>query len=197
MIAFGGAIGTGLLIASGGVYSSGGAGFLILDYILVATMLLAVVMCMCELSCMFPVAGTFGTLGSRFVAGSWGFSMGWMYMLQWSVTTPLQIASCSIVITFWDPNQTISPAVWVTIIWVAILILNLFGVRLYGHMEILMSTIKIMLVIGVIICGSIISAGRAPNHEHIGAAYWKPELAFLNGFKGFVRPLCSGCVGVF
>lgn len=53
-------------------------------------------------------------------------------------------------------------------------------------MEVWTSLAKITAIIGFLIVGSVVSAGGAPSHEHIGNRYWAPaSSAFLNGFKGF------------
>ncbi|KDN40886.1 putative amino acid permease [Tilletiaria anomala UBC 951] len=192
MIAFGGAIGTGLFVGSGGVYTTGGPGFLVLDYILVGIMLFCVVMSLGELASVLPVSGSFATYSTRFLSPSWGFAMGWNYWMQWYITLPLELVAASIVIRFWDPEQKITPGVWIIIFMIAIVIINLFGVRGYGEFEFGAALIKIMAVIGFIIAGIVISCGGGPSHEYIGAKFWHTEQgAFFNGFQGFCSVFVS------
>lgn len=40
------------------------------------------------------------------------------------------------------------------------------------------STLKIMLIIGLIIGGIVINAGGGPNHEYLGFRYWRDPGAF-------------------
>lgn len=105
---------------------------------------------------------------------------------------PLELTAASIVIKYWDPNEHITPGVWVIIFILAISVINFFGVRGYGEFESAAAIIKILAVIGFIICGSVISAGGAPSHEQIGNRYWSPPKdAFLNGFQGFCSVFVS------
>jgi amino acid transporter len=60
---------------------------------------------------------------------SWGFAMGWNYALLWLVSLPLEIIAASITISFWEGSRGIDPTVWVTIFFVAITVINLFGVK--------------------------------------------------------------------
>jgi amino acid permease len=60
---------------------------------------------------------------------SWGFAMGWNYALLWLVSLPLEIIAASITISFWEGSRDIDPTVWVTIFFVAITVINLFGVK--------------------------------------------------------------------
>lgn len=71
MIAFGGSIGTGLFIGSGGALSSGGPGFLLIGFILIGIMLFSVVMALGELASNYPVAGSFAAYSTRFIDPSW------------------------------------------------------------------------------------------------------------------------------
>ncbi len=150
MIAFGGSIGTGLFIGSGGVLATGGPGFLLLDYALIGLLLFCVVMCLGELASTFPVSGSFAAYSTRFIAPSWGFAMGWNYWMQWFIVLPLELVAASIVINYWDPNNMITPGVWIIVFLVLIAIINLFGVRGYGEFEFGASMIKIITVIGFI-----------------------------------------------
>lgn len=66
--------------------------------------------------------------------------------MQWLVVFPLEVTAATITIEFW--TTTIHKAVFVTIFWVAIVMINLFGVRGYGEAEFVFSMIKIVAVIG-------------------------------------------------
>lgn len=68
------------------------------------------------------------------------------YALQWLIVLPLEIVAASITIDYW--HSTVNKAVWVTIFWVLIVIINLFGVKGYGEAEFVFSIIKVVAVIG-------------------------------------------------
>jgi amino acid transporter len=68
------------------------------------------------------------------------------YALQWLVTLPLELVAASITISFW--NETVSPAVFVTVFLILIMAINLFGVKGYGEAEFMFSMIKVVAVIG-------------------------------------------------
>jgi amino acid transporter len=55
--------------------------------------------------------------------------MGWNYALLWLVSLPLEIIAASITIGFWEGSKDINPTVWVAIFFVAITVINLFGVK--------------------------------------------------------------------
>ncbi|KAJ5952478.1 general amino acid permease Gap1-Penicillium chrysogenum [Penicillium vulpinum] len=185
MIAIGGSIGTGLFVGSGKVLSVGGPASVLIAYILIGCMLYCTVHALGEMAVLFPVAGSFAHYSTRFIDPAWGFAMGWNYALQWLIVLPLEIVAASITVDYW--NSDVSNAAWVTIFWVVIVSINMFGVRGYGEAEFVFSIIKVIAVIGFIILGIVLNCGGGPEGGYIGAKYWYDPGAFHNGFKG----LCS------
>lgn len=185
MIAFGGSIGTGLFIGSGGVLASGGPGFLLIDFILIGIMLYCVVMSLGEMASVLPVSGSFASYSTRFIDPAWGFAMGYNYWMQWFVVLPLELVAASIVLDFWPESEKLTKGVYILIFLLVITFINLFGVRGYGEWEFFASMIKIITVIGFIILAIVIDCGGAPNNEYLGAETWRNPGAFNNGFKGF------------
>ncbi|CAD6900985.1 unnamed protein product [Tilletia controversa] len=185
MIAFGGSIGTGLFVGSGGSLFNGGPGFLLIDFLLIGIMLFFVVMALGELATVLPVSGSFAAYSTRFIDPAWGFAMGWNYWLQWFVVLPFELTVATIVISYWDPDQKVTPGVWITIFLLIVLFINMFGVKGYGEFESASSMIKIVAVIGFIIVAVVINCGGAPSGQYLGAATWHNGLAFKNGFRGF------------
>lgn len=54
------------------------------------------------------------------------------------------------------------------------LLVNLFGVRVFGELEFWMSSLKILSLAGFIILAIVIDLGGNPLHDRIGFRYWKP-----------------------
>lgn len=185
MIAMGGSIGTGLFVASGRTLETGGPASLLIAYSFIGSMLYFTVQALGELAVAFPVAGSFSAYSTRFLDPSWGFAMGWNYALQWLVVLPLEIIAASITISYW--NENLDRAIFVTIFFAAIVIINLFGVKGYGEAEFVFAIIKVTAVIGFILLGIVLNIGGTPSGGYIGATYWRDPGAFHNGFKG----LCS------
>ncbi|CAF4545625.1 unnamed protein product, partial [Rotaria sp. Silwood2] len=182
MIAIGGSIGTGLFVGSGSALASGGPAALILDFTIIGFMLFNVCMALGELAVTFPVSGSFAIYGSRFLDPAWGFSMAWNYAMSWLVIMPLEITAAGIVINYWTTSVNIG--VWVTVFLVALLVINLFGVRGYAEVEFYMSIIKVIAVLGFIVLGIVLAAGGGPNHQYLGGKYWHNPGPFADGFKG-------------
>ena len=111
--------------------------------------------------------------------------MGWNYAMGWMTVFPFELVAAGLTVQFWDSN--IPSAVFVTIFWLAVVIVNLVGVRGYGEVEFVLSIIKVTAVIGFIILGIVIDVGGSPNGLAYGTRFWHDPGAFNNGFKG----ICS------
>lgn len=139
-------LGTGLFVGSGKALADGGAASVLIAFILVGVMLYSTVHALGEMAVLFPVAGSFSTFSTRFIDPAWGFAMGWNYTLQWIIVLPLEIVAAAITVNYW--HSPVSPAVWVTIFYLLIVIINMFGVRGYGEAEFVFSLIKVVAIIG-------------------------------------------------
>ncbi|VEU24062.1 DEKNAAC105173 [Brettanomyces naardenensis] len=182
MIAIGGAIGTGLFVGSGTALASGGPASLIISYLLTGIMIFCTVQALGELAVAFPVAGSFLSMCSRFVSPAWGFVISWNYAMQWLIVMPLELVAASLTINYWHSN--VSPAVWVTIFYVCILVVNIFGVKGYGEVEYWLSVIKVIAIVGFCILGIILNCGGGPKGGYIGGKFYHNPGAFNHGFKG-------------
>jgi amino acid transporter len=108
--------------------------------------------------------------------------MGWNYAMQWMTVFPFELVAAGLTVQFWNSN--IPSAVFVTIFWLAVVVVNLVGVRGYGEVEFVLSIIKVTAVIGFIILGIVIDVGGSPSGIVYGTTYWRDPGAFNNGFKG-------------
>ncbi|ODQ66879.1 general amino acid permease [Nadsonia fulvescens var. elongata DSM 6958] len=184
MIAIGGSIGTGLFVGSGGSLRTGGPAAVVIAFILIGSMLFSTVHAMGELAVTFPVSGSFCTYFTRFLDPAWGFAMGWNYAMGWLVVFPLEIIAASITLSYWDEHHKYNPAIWVTLFWALIVIINFFGVKGYGEAEFFFSIVKVCAIVGFIILGVVVACGGGPKGGYIGAKYWHDPGSFAAGFKG-------------
>lgn len=184
MIAIGGSIGTGLFVGSGAALSSGGPASLLICYFLVSTMIFTTIQALGEISVTFPISGSFLALNTRFLSPAWGFCMSWNYLLQWLIALPLELVACAMTMKYW--NDEVNPAIWVTIFFIVISLINLFGVKGFAEVEFSFSIIKIIAVIGFCILGVVINVGGGGSKTgYIGDKFWHEPGAFNNGFNGF------------
>ncbi|OTA53010.1 amino-acid permease inda1 [Hypoxylon sp. EC38] len=187
MIAIGGSIGAGFFVGSGSALATGGPATLLIDFVIIGVMMFNVVYALGELAVMYPVSGGFYTYATRFIDPSWGFAMGWNYVLQWAVVVPLELTVCSISIAYW--NAEISPAVWITVFYVFIIIVNIFGTLGYAEEEFWASLLKLSATVVFMFIALVCVLGGGPDggwyDNYYGARLWYDPGAFRHGFRGF------------
>ncbi|KAG7127930.1 Amino-acid permease inda1 like protein [Verticillium longisporum] len=187
MIAIGGSIGAGFFVGSGSAFVKGGPASVLICFSIAGVMIFNVIHALGELAVMYPVSGGFYTLSTRFIDPSWGFAMGWNYVFQWLIVLPLELTVCSFTVKYW--NKDVSDAVWITLFWVVIIIVNIFGTLGYAEEEFWSSCFKLAAIIIFMIVAVVLICGGGPKgykfDEFHGDIYWRDPGAFQNGFKGF------------
>ena len=193
-IAVGGAIGTGLLISSGSALSDGGPTSMLIGWGILAVTLFCVINAIGELTILFPAEGGFYAMANRFIDQNVGYACGMLYALQWVVVLPLELTAIAQTIQYWDGNIfdiDTSNAVWISVFFGIIIIINLFGTKAYSEEEFFSAIVKLAVIILFIIAGVIFNCGGGPSSgdfgSYIGGLYYsRPGLTngIANGFKG-------------
>jgi yeast amino acid transporter len=108
--------------------------------------------------------------------------MGWNYAMQWLIVLPLELSAASIVVDYW--NSGVNNGVFITLFLIVVVCINMFGVKGYGEAEFVFSIIKVIAVLGFIICAICIDVGASPSKTYFGTETWRNPGAFNNGFPG-------------
>jgi amino acid transporter len=189
MIAIGGSIGAGFFVGSGGALAKGGPASLLIDFSIMGIMIFNVVYALGELAVMYPVSGGFYVYSTRFIDPSWGFAMGWNYVFQWAIVLPLELLVAGLTVQYWDGAKPVNVAVFITIFWVFIFLINVWGTLGYAEEEFWSSCIKLSATVIFMIIALVLVCGGGPKDgmysEYWGARTWYNPGAFNNGFKGF------------
>lgn len=189
MIAIGGAIGTGLFVATGNVISQAGPGGAILAYLIIGVMLYFLMSSIGELATFYPVSGSFSSYSTRFVDKSLGFTMGWLYWAIWLLVTSVDIIISASVLNYWDTFQFFSPVTWSIIFLCLLFLLNIFSVKAFGETEFWLSLIKVITIIIFIAVGVLTIVGILGGKAYGLSNYTMGEAPFVGGFSGFLGVL--------
>lgn len=169
MIAIGGAIGTGLFLASGNSIYSAGPGGTLLAYLITGVMVYFLMTSLGEMAAYMPTSGSFYTYAARFVDPALGFALGYNYWYNWAITVASEIAAAALVMQFWFPHSSMF---WWSVTFLAIFVgLNIYSVRTFGRAEYWFSFIKVAAVIVFIVAGIGIIGGLI-GHHHVGFQNW-------------------------
>jgi len=189
MIAIGGSIGAGFFVGSGSALYKGGPGSLFLDFSIIGVMIFNVVYALGELAVMYPVSGGFYTYSTRFIDPSWGFAMGWNYVFQWAIVLPLELTVAGFTVQYWEGAKAVNVGVFITVFYVFIILINIWGTLGYAEEEFWSSILKLSATVIFMIISLVLVLGGGPAKgqydEYWGARYWYDPGAFKNGFKGF------------
>ncbi|GAA5886550.1 hypothetical protein JCM6882_001684 [Rhodosporidiobolus microsporus] len=196
MIALGGTIGTGLFVGSGSALATGGAAGIFLGYTIMGAVVYSMMVALGEMTTLYPVNGAFVHYASRFVDPALGFALGWNYWYSWAITIPTEIVAAAIVLDYWPGAAKVHMAVWITVFIVVICAFNFIGVGAFGEAEFWFSLVKIVAILGLIICALIITAGGVPTSDPteypIGFRFWhQTPFQQLNGIPGSLGRFAS------
>lgn len=169
-LALSGAIGTGLFVGSGQVLSLAGPLSAFLAYAITGLNLFAVINSMGEMATWLPLPGAVPIYAARYVDPALGFVLGWNYWYQFAIGVPIEVSAAAVVIDFW-PNA-VPDVVWIVVLWIPMILINCFPVRIYGEAEFVFGAIKLTTICGLIILMLVITLGGAPTHDRIGFRYW-------------------------
>ena len=139
-----------------------------------------------EMAAWLPLGSGFTGYATRFCDPALGFALGYTYWFKYIIVTPNQLTAASLVIQYWVPRTKVNPGVFITVFLVVIVAINYFGIRWFGEFEFWLSTMKVIVICGLIILSLVLALGGGPNHDRTGFRYYKNPGAFVewNGIKG-------------
>ncbi|TVY32205.1 Dicarboxylic amino acid permease [Lachnellula occidentalis] len=178
MIAIGGAIGTGLIIGTGKSLAQAGPAPLFIGYLLVGFLCFLVMAALGEMAAWLPMSSGFTGYATRFCDPALGFALGWNYWFKYIIVTPNNLTAASLVIQYWVPRDKVNPGAFIAVFLVVVVLINYFGVKFFGEFEFYLSSIKVIVILGLILLSLILAAGGGPNHHATGFQYWKNPGAF-------------------
>lgn len=90
-----------------------------------------------------------------------------------------QITAGVLVLSFWTTLGIGQKAAYITVFLAVILSMNYWSGRFLGRYEVLLSSFKILVVLGLMMLSLVIALGGGPNHKK-GFHYWRMPGAFAN-----------------
>jgi L-asparagine transporter-like permease len=149
MMALGGAIGTGLFLASGPAVKVAGPAVLV-SYVLVAAVTLLLGRALTEMAVAHPTAGAFGVYAGMYLSPFAGYAVRVSYWLMEVIATGAQLVAAATYMQFWFP--AIPAVAWVIGFAVALLYLNSREIGQLGRIEywlVMLKVVAILLFIGL------------------------------------------------
>ncbi|KAK4465972.1 amino acid permease/ SLC12A domain-containing protein [Cladorrhinum samala] len=168
-IAIGGTVGTGFFLGSGTALERSGPAGALIAYVFIGTMLWSIMVSLAEMATFIPTAGAFSKYATRFLDPSLGFAVGWLYWFSWATTYALSLSASGIIIQYW--NASISPGIFIAVFWVVFTLVNYLPVGIYGELEMWLSSLKVVTIVGFIIFAICMASGVG-DEGVLGFKYW-------------------------
>ncbi|KAH7128837.1 amino acid permease [Dactylonectria macrodidyma] len=177
MIAIGGALGTGLLVGTGSALVRAGPASILIDYTIVGFVTYLVMGALGAVISFMPLPIGYGGYAARLVDPALGFATGYAYFFNFLLAVPNQISAFALIVRFWV-GDSVSPAVFITIAIVVIVLINCANVKYFGEFEFWLSGLKVVILVGVILLLIVLAAGGGPTGDRAGFRYWNDPGAF-------------------
>ncbi|WP_342319499.1 amino acid permease [Corynebacterium mayonis] len=164
LMGLGMSVGAGLFLGVGaGIRAAGPA--IILAYAIAGLVVIAVMRMLGEMAAARPSSGSFATYG-RQAFGHWaGFLLGWLYWFLLIMVGGVEITGSSQIIAGWFNISPWIPALVSVVFFAAI---NLAQVKGFGEFEYWFAMIKIVVIIGFLVIGSLLWLGVLPASDFVG-----------------------------
>ncbi|PTX64430.1 AAT family amino acid transporter/D-serine/D-alanine/glycine transporter [Melghirimyces profundicolus] len=177
LIAIGGAIGVGLFLGSAKAIKTAGPA-LILAYALAGLVIFLVLRALGELALYKPISGSFTEYAEEFIAPWAGFVTGWTYWFLWVVTGMAEITAIGLYVKYWFPD--IPQWLPALLALIAVYVLNLIAVKVFGEVEFWLSIIKVVTIVALIVLGlTMIFTGWGNQGQPVGFSNLWDEGGFL------------------
>lgn len=184
MIALGGAIGTGLFVASGNTIATAGPGGALLAYVVIGFMVFLLMQSLGEMATYLPVSGAFEEYSTRFVSPSFGFAIGWNYWYNWAITVAAELVAAALIMRYWLPD--VPSWIWSGTFLVILFLLNALSTRAYGESEFWFSLVKVVTIVVFLVLGILMIVGILGG-ESPGFQNWTTgEAPFVGGGLGIL-----------
>lgn len=185
MIAIGGAIGTGLFVASGATIAQAGPGGALLTYLVIGLMVYFIMTSLGELAAFMPVPGSFATYAARYVEKGFGFALGWNFWFSWAVVVAVDLVAAQLVMAYWLPD--VPGILWSGLFLLLMLGLNAFSARGFGESEYWFALIKVIAVLCFLVTGVAMLSGIVHGVPSPGLSNWSVgDAPFVGNFATLV-----------
>lgn len=187
MLGIGGAIGSGIFVASGIPIRLAGPG-VVFVFLLAGIINMLVLMMLAEMSVAEPVSGSFSIYAEEYLGDSMGFISGWGYWTAGILSLATEMVAAAMITRWWFPTWP----VWLFSLIILVLVtgIGLLDAQAFARAEEWLSFIKAGVLLLITITGVIILVGWWPGFPSPG---WHNYLGyggiFPNGGQGLLAAL--------
>ena len=187
MMGLGSAIGAGLFLGTGvGIQAAGPA--ILLAYVFAGAIVVLYLYMLGELAAARPSSGSFSVYAEQ-AFGHWaGFVTGWLYWFVLMMVMGAEMAGASKIMAAWFGVEPWIPAL---VCVITLVVVNLAQVRGFGEFEFWFALIKVAVIIGFLIVGTLLIFGLLPGTTAVGLSNLTAQGFAPNGIKGIATGLLA------
>ncbi len=187
MLGLGGAIGSGIFVASGIAVNQAGPS-IILSFVIGGIISILIMLMLAEMSVHEPASGSFSVYAGEYLGPTLGFISGWMYWMAGILTLATEMVAAALIVRYWLPSWPI----WLISLIIAVVIIgiSLLDVRAFARVEEVLSFIKVGILVVVIGMGAILFTGLWPGLKSPGTVNYLGHGGFFpHGWPGILSSL--------
>ncbi|WP_285185695.1 amino acid permease [Rhodococcus sp. MEB041] len=186
MMGLGSAIGAGLFLGTGaGIAAAGPA--VLLSYAIAGFLVILVMRMLGEMAAASPSSGSFSTYAEMAFGRTAGFVTGWLYWFTLVMVMGAEMTGAAAFMGAWFGVDPWIPALVAMVVFAAI---NLAKVSNFGEFEFWFAAIKVTVIIGFLVVGTLLVFGLLPGSDPVGAANFTGLGGFApNGVSGIAAGL--------
>ncbi|RAQ55503.1 amino acid transporter [Aspergillus flavus] len=177
MITISGVLGVGLYLRSGSILRIGGPAAVLISFSAMGLLAWLVMQCIGEFLAIWPVAGALVEFVGTFVDEDLGTTVGIAYWISYCLNFAAMIVAAAGEVEFWNTSKAIQGTVILFIVPLFLVLLNSFGVQVYGFTEVIGGSVKILGAIVVTVSMIVINVGGG-REGHIGTRYYRDSSIF-------------------
>ncbi|MBY6540518.1 amino acid permease [Rhodococcus sp. BP-349] len=186
MMGLGSAIGAGLFLGTGaGIAAAGPA--VLLSYAIAGFLVVLVMRMLGEMAAASPSSGSFSTYAEMAFGRTAGFVTGWLYWFTLVMVMGAEMTGAAAFMGAWFGVDPWIPALVAMVVFAAI---NLAKVSNFGEFEFWFAAIKVTVIIGFLVIGTLLVFGLLPGSDPVGFANFTGLGGFApNGVSGIAAGL--------
>ncbi|KAE8387447.1 amino acid permease-domain-containing protein [Aspergillus alliaceus] len=177
MITISGVLGVGLYLRSGSILRIGGPAAVLISFTAMGLLAWMVMQCIGEFLALWPVSGALVEFVGAFVDEDLGTTVGIAYWVSYCLNFAAVIVAAAGEVEMWNRSKAIQGTVILFLLPLFLILLNSFGVHIYGLTEVVGGSLKILGTLIVTVGMIVINAGGGAE-GHIGTKYYRESSIF-------------------
>ncbi|PSN67178.1 hypothetical protein BS50DRAFT_573918 [Corynespora cassiicola Philippines] len=171
MITISGVLGVGLYIRGGTILRLGGPLAVLLSFALLGVLAWGVMQCIAELLCIWPISGALTVYVTEFVDVELGIAVGVAYWFTYAISFAALVTATAGIADYWNTPTGIQGSVLFFLVPACLVIINAFGIEIYGFIEVIGGTLKLSFLAVIVIIMIAINQGVGSG-EKLGTSLY-------------------------